>query len=83
MSLWPRILDVLADGPGTAAEVAADLELDSRHVAVNLRAMWVWGKLTRELFHPSERGPSIRRSVWMYSVLDADLVKAPRASARR
>ena len=70
MTLWPRLREALADGPGTAGEVAAELGLDSRHVAVNLRAMWLQGKLTRELFHPSERGPSIRRSVWMYSVLD-------------
>lgn len=51
-------------------DVATELGLDSRHVAVNLRELWLQGKLTRELFHPSERGPSIRRSVWMYSVLD-------------
>ena len=70
MSLWPRILTALEDGPGTAMDVAIELDLDSRHVAVNLREMWLQGKLARELFHPSERGPSIRRSVWMYSRLD-------------
>lgn len=70
MSLWLQLLDVLADGPGTAMDVATELGLDSRHVAVNLRELWLQGKLARELFHPSERGPSIRRSVWMYSVLD-------------
>ena len=70
MSLWPKLREVLADGPGTAGEVAAELGLDSRHVAVNLRELWLQGKLARELFHPSERGPSIRRSVWMYALLD-------------
>ncbi len=70
MKLWPRILAALEDGPGTAMDVALELELDSRHVAVNLREMWMQKRLARELFHPSERGPSIRRSVWMYSRLD-------------
>lgn len=70
MSLWPKLREVLADGPGTAMDVAIELDLDSRHVAVNLREMWLQGKLARERFHPSERGPSIRRSVWMYSRLD-------------
>lgn len=51
-------------------DVAIELGLDSRHVAVNLRELWLQGKLARELFHPSERGPSIRRSVWMYALLD-------------
>lgn len=70
MTLWPRIREALRDGPGTAMDVAIELGLDSRHVAVNLREMWLQGKLARELFHPSERGPSIRRSVWMYALLD-------------
>lgn len=70
MSLWPRILTALEDGPGTAMDVALELGIDSKRAAVNLREMWLQKRLARELFHPSERGPSIRRSVWMYSRLD-------------
>ena len=70
MSLWPRILMALEDGPGTAMDVALELEIDSKRAAVNLREMWLQKRLVRELFHPSERGQSIRRSVWMYSRLD-------------
>lgn len=71
MTLWPRILDALEDGPGTAAEIAVELGLDSRLVSVNLRAMWVLKQLTRELIQVAE--PSAlggRRTVWMYSRLD-------------
>ena len=71
MSLWPQLLDALEDGPGTAAEIAVELGLDSRLVSVNLRAMWVLKQLTRELLEvadPSALGG--RRTVWMYSRLD-------------
>jgi len=71
MTLWPRILKALEDGPGTAAEIAVELGLDSRLVSVNLRAMWVLKQLTRELLQlsdPPARGG--RRTVWVYSRLD-------------
>ena len=84
MTLWPRILEALEDGPGTASEIAAELGLDSRLVSVNLRALWVEGHVTRRLSHLPEPLPQNgRRTVWMYSVLDADLVSAPMAGARR
>jgi hypothetical protein len=71
MNLWPQLLDALEDGPGTAAEIAVELGLDSRLVSVNLRAMWVLKQLTRELLKvtdPSALGG--RRTVWVYSRLD-------------
>jgi len=70
MSLWPKLREVLADGPGTAGEVAAELGLDSRHVAVNLREMWLQGKLARERFHGIERPRGGPRRVWCYALLD-------------
>jgi len=92
VTLWPRLLEVLKDGPGTAAEIALELELDSRRIAVNLREMWLAGYLTREKHHPvsqlyARRGSKTlssrrRRVLWRYG-LDADLVRAPMVEARR
>lgn len=70
MSLWPRLREVLADGPGTAGEVAVDLGLDVKRVSVNLREMWLQGKLTRERFHGAERPRGGPRRVWCYALLD-------------
>jgi predicted ArsR family transcriptional regulator len=70
VTLWPRICEVLADGPGTAAEVAADLGVGAKQASVNLREMWLQGKLTRERFHGIERPRGGPRRVWMYALLD-------------
>ena len=100
MSLWPRLLEALEEGPGTAAEIALELGLDSRLVSVNLRALWAAGRLAREPYftEPAPALPPRRhadgyyrttrprrkgRRLWQYSVLDADLVSAPMAGARR
>jgi len=67
-TLRQRIERALADGPGTATDIGLELNADSRLIGVHLRDLWVRGHLQRSLFHPSERGQSIRRSVWMYSL---------------
>lgn len=59
---------VLAEGPGTAMDVAIELERDSRRTGAYLRALWARGLLARQPYHPPERGPSIRRVVWLYSL---------------
>jgi hypothetical protein len=61
MSLWPRILTALEDGPGTAAEIALELGLDSRLVGVNLRAMWVAGYVRRERHFVASTSVPVRR----------------------
>ena len=67
MTLWPRIREALEDGPGTAAEIAVELGLDSRLVSVNLRAMWIGGHVVRERIR-REVGPlGGPRSVWCYA----------------
>lgn len=70
MPLWPRILKALEDGPGTAAEIAVELGLDSRLVSVNLRAMWVAKQLARELIRREGSRLGGPCTVWMYSRLD-------------
>lgn len=70
MTLWPRILTALEDGPGTAAEIAVELGLDSRLVSVNLRAMWVLKQLTRELIRREASRLGGPCTVWVYSRLD-------------
>jgi hypothetical protein len=70
MTLWPRIREVLLDGPGTAAEIAVELGLDSRLVSVNLREMWLQKQLARELLQLHDPSVHGRRTVWMYSRLD-------------
>ena len=67
-SLRHKIEHALADGPGTAADIAAELDRNSRLTGAYLRDLWRRGALTRRAYYPPERGPSIRRVVWMYSI---------------
>lgn len=62
-----QIERALADGPGTAMDVAIELGRDSRLTGAYLRDLWHRGKLARQPYYPSERGPSIRRVLWMYA----------------
>lgn len=68
MTLRQRIEHALADGPGTAADIALELGRNSRQLNGYLRDLWLRGHLTRSLYHPPERGPSVRHQVWMYAV---------------
>lgn len=68
VTLRRRIERALADGPGTAMEIALALGRDSRRLNAYLRDLWLRGHLTRSLYHPPERAPSVRHRVWMYAV---------------
>lgn len=72
MTLRQRIERALADGPGTAMEIALALGRDSRLTGAYLRYLWRVGVLARQPYYPTERGQSIRHVVWMY-VLPSEL----------
>lgn len=57
-----RILRALQDGPGVAMDIALELGMDSRHIGIHLRYLWLQGRVTREPF------PAERRVLWMYSL---------------
>ena len=62
-----QIERALADGPGTAADIATELGRDSRLTGAYLRDLWHRGLLARQPFYPPERGPSKRHMLWMYA----------------
>lgn len=68
-SLRQRIERTLADGPGTAMDVALELERDSRRIGAYLRDLWRRGHLARQPYYLPCRMPGAacaRRVVWMY-----------------
>ena len=66
--LRQRIEHALADGPGTAMDLALELRRDSRRLNAYLRDLWRRGHLVRWFYHPPERAPSVRHRVWMYGL---------------
>ena len=68
MTLRQRIERALVDGPGTAMDLALELRRDSRRLNAYLRDLWARGLVSRWKHYPTERGPGIRRTVWMYGL---------------
>lgn len=72
-SLRQRIECTLVDGPGTAMDVALELERDSRRIGAYLRDLWRRGHLARQLYYLPCRMPGAacaRHVVWMYARKD-------------
>jgi hypothetical protein len=66
--LRQQIERALADGPGTAADIATELGRDSQLTGAYLRELWYRGKLARRPFYPPERGQSKRHMLWLYAL---------------
>lgn len=63
-----QIIAALQDGPGTAWEIAAELEVSGDQVTASIAGMLKQGRVTRERFNVTAE-----KSVWIYTVANGGM----------
>lgn len=69
MNQRERIEAVLAEGPATSVEVAAETGMRAQHVSAYLSALHRQGRVTRELYQPVARKAG--KPAYLYTLVPA------------
>jgi predicted ArsR family transcriptional regulator len=64
-----RIESLLAEGPATSAELAAETGMRGQHVSAYLSALYRQGRVTRELYQPVARKAG--KPAYLYTLVPA------------